>query len=241
MSTVPCQGVCTPWATSDDLCVPCTDDLGLAPALVDECLWLASDTLFQLTGRQWPGACQETVRPCGCSAHRGCRCRTSQEWRLPNWPVIGVSEVLVDGAVLASSAYRVDARRWLVRTDGDGWYTAQDLRLDSTEVGTWQVTYVWGRTPPRGGVRAAAALACELVIACTPDLPCGSRLPTRVTSITRQGVSMAVLDPLTLFEEGRTGLPEVDAWIGSVRWGNRHRAGSVVVAGTSPAARRTGA
>ena len=52
-----------------------------------------------------------------------------------------------------------------------------------------------------------------------------------MTSITRQGISLAVLDPLTLFVDGLTGLPEVDLWVQSVRLGRARRSASLMVPG----------
>lgn len=46
------------------------------------------------------------------------------------------------------------------------------------------------------------------------------RLPKRVQSISRQGVSMQMVDPVALFENMQTGISEVDLWITAV---NPHR------------------
>lgn len=60
---VPNPGTGQPWAGLGDLCSPC-DDYALDPAKAEQCLQIASDVLYNLTGRQWPGECTETVRPC---------------------------------------------------------------------------------------------------------------------------------------------------------------------------------
>ena len=41
-------------------------------------------------------------------------------------------------------------------------------------------------------------------------------LPERVTSITREGVTMALIDPQEFIQEGRTGLYTVDLWLNAV-------------------------
>ena len=107
----------------------------------------------------------------------------------------------------------------------------QRLDLADTEEDTWSITYTYGQNPPIGGIRAAAVLACELTLAFQPETVNQCRLPKRVTSITRQGVSMAILDPLTLFADGLTGLSEVDLWVSSVAVGAKRRRASVIVPG----------
>lgn len=237
----PRQGLDAPWCTTADLpCTPAppadlTDEQ--ANEWVDSWLLFASDVLYQLSGRQWPGAVTETVRPlgCGCVAGPGprrpagtwCGCGGVDRLELARRPLVSVDEVKVDGQVLDPSAYTVDDDRWLVRLDGHDWPSSQDLRLADTEVGTWSVTYTGGVAPPVGGVKSAASLACQLMAAATPDTEC--RLPQRITAITRQGVTVAVLDPLTLFADGLTGLAEVDLWLGSLRIGRRDAEPTVVV------------
>lgn len=72
--SAPCQSVCTPWATTADLTEPCKSEIGsLDAGLVDDALWVSSDLLFNLTGRRWPGWCQDTVRPCAQYAHADTR------------------------------------------------------------------------------------------------------------------------------------------------------------------------
>lgn len=238
----PRQGLDAPWCTTDDL--PCTptppealDEAGQAAWIADWLLF-ASDVLFQLSGRQWSGALTETVRPigCGCVAGPGPRHAPAGSWcgcggvdrvKLARSPLVSVDSVKIDGATLEASAYTVDDDQWLVRLDGSDWPSSQDLRLADTEVGTWSVTYTAGVLPPVGGVKSAASLACQLMAAATPEAEC--RLPQRITAITRQGVTVAVLDPLTLFADGLTGLAEVDLWLGSLRHGRRGAEPTVVV------------
>lgn len=133
--------------------------------------------------------------------------------RLPG-PVQSVTQIVVDGAVLDPTAYRVDNRQMLVRTDGGAWPTCQDLSLPATEPGTWQVTYTQGVEVPQGGKIAAGMLAAEFAKALCNDSTC--RLPQRVQSITRQGVTMAVLDSFEDLEKGRTGIWLIDSWVASV-------------------------
>ena len=67
------------------------------------------------------------------------------------------------------------------------------------------------------------SLMCELAKACYTDQAC--RLPQRVTSITREGVTLAMLDPFEMLDKGRTGLFEVDLWLEAVNRAARMRPG----------------
>jgi hypothetical protein len=138
--------------------------------------------------------------------------RSMAEIGLPG-PVDTVLQVRVDGEVLPASAYRVDNRVWLVRTDGDTWPVCQDLTAEPTEPNTFEVTYLWGAPVPDGGRLAATVLACEMAKA-TLGRDCS--LPQRVQSVSREGVSIAVLDTFEGLEAGRTGIWVVDSWVTSV-------------------------
>lgn len=227
-------GPCVPWATAADVCSPC-DDYAFDSALLDQSLDAASEILFQLSGRQFPGECEVTVRPCAqrcgsasslfwndswgtCSCVSACACSPPSQVMLGAWPIIQIVEVKVDGDVLGPAYWRVDDFSWLVRLPDDdgtnpGWPATQRLDLPDTEVDTWSVALVYGRQPPQSGVTAAARLGCELALACQPETVDRCRLPRRVKEITRQGVSMALIDPMEFLREGRTGLYEVDLFL----------------------------
>lgn len=262
-------GTCSPWAEAGDVGPPC-NDYGFDEALLDDALQFASDVLFNLTGRRWPGECVDTLRPCGygtgrttaprqswsgqgyagahwcgCNDSRACGCRRPSEVKLPGYPVRSIQQVKIDGAVVPSARYRVDDHRWLVYLPADGeqrrgWPCCQRLDLADTEDDTWSITYTYGMAPPVGGQLAAASLACQVALSRDPAQSTACRLPKRVTAITRQGVSLAVLDPLTLFADGLTGLAEVDMWVQSVLLGDKRRRATVHVPGASPRHRRTG-
>lgn len=250
-------GTCEPWATLADLGSPC-DDYGMDPALLEDSLQIASDVLFSLSGRRYPGVCEDVVRPTGACAPRpttprdtlGRRgdpcCSTVRGIRLGGSPLVDVTEVLLDGEILDPSEYRVDDHDLLVRLrDADGtlrsWPCCQDVTLPTTEEGTFQVTYTYGRTPPLGGIRAAASLACQLALAAQPETAGQCRLSDRVLSVTRQGVTKTLRDPAAMFPEGLTGLNEVDLWLSSERYGRKARRATVLVPETAARrVRRTG-
>ncbi len=154
-------------------------------------------------------------RNCWCGDTIGCCCTCrphDQVWLTP--PVSGIVSVqFAVSGVLAQSAYRVDDWQWLVRTDGGSWPTCNnfDKNVTGSNVSTtddaWQVTYLWGLPVPSILQKAAGELACEWMKNCL-GLPC--RLPQRVSSISRQGVSVSFADIDQLLQNGLTGVTTVD-------------------------------
>lgn len=252
-TTDPTELVCEPWCTDADLpCVQYDDD----PVVVEDWIRFASEVLYLLSDSIYPGPCLTVVRPCArrrpgreprwyggqrrggwgeCSCNRSDRCGCWGLQEIDLGPdVQAITEVKLDGVVVDPAEYDVSGGRYLVayqRADGTQllWPCCQRLDLRSTEVDTFEVTFIRGLMPPIGGVKACAVLACELLKASRGDAEC--RLPKRVTSVTRQGVTVAVLDPLTMFGEGRTGLQEVDMWLASVALGASRREATVIVPG----------
>ena len=149
----------------------------------------------------------------GCGTNEMCGCDYVAALRLPG-PIVSVTEILIDGAVFDPAEYRVDSGRYLVRTDGEGWPTAQNMQDPTTEVGTWSVTYTRGTEVPAGGQVAAALLAIQLWKASCKDSSCD--LPQRVQTITRQGVTVAMLDSFDDIDQGHTGIFLIDSWIASL-------------------------
>lgn len=164
-----------------------------------------------------------SIGGCACNSPRECGCARLSEIKLGASPIAYVSQVLVDGIVLPASSYRVDDRRWLVRlADPDGtaqsWPCCQSLELPTTAVGTFAVTFTAGEPPPPSGVMAATDLACQIGLACAGSTAC--KLPQRLQSLTRQGVSASFYDPQNFLTEGRTGLYLVDLFLQAT---NPHR------------------
>jgi hypothetical protein len=234
------MGPCTPWITGDDVAA-CCDVESSSGAQFDQAAEAASDLLFQLSGRQFAGECERTVRP-GCE---GCMCGYQVlsrgyvigpwNYGYPLWdycdtcsiacapsmvklagvPVREVSEVLVDGDVVPADEYTILNSRYLVRLDNGHWPWEQNLTLPDTDDHTFSVTYTYGADPPELGVMAAAQLGCQLYAAC----PGGSGecvLPAGTTRVIQQGL---VVEKLAFtswaFRSGewRTGLGMVDAFL----------------------------
>lgn len=162
--------------------------------------------------------------------HSSCSCTHVSEVWLPG-PIASIVEIKQDGAVLDPARYRVDNRRTVVRLDNsDGtearWPLCQDMDAPTTEANTWEITYLRGRPVPEAGRAALSELACELCKSCLGDTTC--KLPSRVTSIQRQGITMAMLDPMTFIDYGRTGLYSVDLWLKTVNPKARTRGAAVL-------------
>jgi len=224
--------LCSPWATFDD--VP-TDLQPLASEQEwDQILLWCSEILWGLSGRQWSGGgCEAAAELRVCPPAKGTkswpfgpmhdccgywpvsgylwgfatgyirRSASAFAVQLPHDEVSDVTEVTVNGEPF--TAWKLEGG-WLERTDCRPWQECGDAAVF--------IAYTYGFTPPAGGVRAVVALAVEVAKQAAGDTSC--RLPRRVVSVTRQGVSMAFVDPMRFLKDRLTGLPDVDLWIVSV-------------------------
>jgi hypothetical protein len=127
--------------------------------------------------------------------------------------VYDITEVVIDGVVLAASAYRLDNNRLLVRTDGQKWPYCNNLTKDDTQPGTWSVTAVYGQPVPVLAELAVGEMACEILRARNGE---ECRLPPGVTNLTRQGVSIEIPDIGDLFRDGKTGMYLCDMFLSAV-------------------------
>jgi len=155
-----------------------------------------------LSGGVWTNTCGCTSDPCSC----GQMC----EIFLPG-PVGGIVDVTLNGAVLDPTAYRVDNGDRLVRQDGECWPPCQDMNAQIGTDNTWSVTYYMGAAPDGLTNWIAGLLAVEYAKACTGGK---CRLPSGVTMVTRQGVTLEL--QTGMFPNGATGIREVDAWLAGI-------------------------
>ncbi|WP_211264327.1 hypothetical protein [Streptosporangium amethystogenes] len=159
----------------------------------------------------------------GCGCESSCSCCSVCKTTLVG-PVQEIIEVRVDGELVPPASYWVDNYRELVRVDGVCWPTCPDLEvpLDLLGGGAFGVTYTHGIPLDEAAQWAYSAYACELLKACVGSSGC--RLPKRVQSVTREGVTMSFIDTMDYLDKGRTGLPDVDQWLSSVNpYGLRQR------------------
>lgn len=125
-------------------------------------------------------------------------------------PVGEILEVRIAGEVLDESLYVLEGERLYRR--GSNW-PEQDLNKPMDDAGTWSVTYTRGNPVPAGVGVLVGLLTKEFINAC-----CGGkcRIPRRVQTVSRAGVTYQKVDPTDIFKAGKTGLPEIDMWLASV-------------------------
>ena len=224
-------------------CSRCADEETVSDEAIEAAITQASEILFHLSGRQFSGECEGEVRPCArfvwspmpewwrdrvrsygwndsywgqCSSNhapwRDGGCSSISELRLGVDVVRSITQIKIDGAVIPATDYRIDDYGWLVRVEpeGVGWPTCQRLDLPDTDLDTWSVEFTYGKDIPESGKRAAIDLACELALLCAGG---DCRLPERITTMNRQGVSMTILDPFDFLEKGKVGLYTVDLFL----------------------------
>lgn len=258
--------MCSAWTTVERIQAACPPAVGtaleeLTDEEIEEAALAASHSLWELSGRRYPGLCTDIVWPCprtpgveadgwvepagwnaswgwyrsssswcgGCSEGPTCGgcCSSPSQIKLGNRPIIGDSvAVEIDGEALASTSWQILDGVWLVRVDGERWPCCQNLAVADGSEGSWSVAYAYGRQPPITGVRAATALARELLLECVGSSLC--RLPARVSTVTRQQTTMAILDPQEFLGQGLTGLPSVDRFLADERYGRSHRMAAFV-------------
>jgi hypothetical protein len=243
--------LCGPWATLTDLSAAQRTALStLTDEEVAAALMRASEILWALSGRRWYGqGCTETATlrshppqpgqgtwpyhrmwgACACwgsgvlvdgrlfpgfADYQGEHIASPMAVKLPRSRVNSIVSVTIDGAPFA--AYRLLQSGWVERTDGQGWRMCDDSTV---------IVYTFGEAPPAGGRDAAVDLGVELAKARIGDRSC--RLPQRVTSVTRQGLSFSQIDPFTFLDKGRTGLLLVDLWLAAVNPEARPQAAGV--------------
>lgn len=153
----------------------------------------------------------------GALSHYGCS--RPPQIELGGYPVVEITQVLIDGVVIPPDEYALQDYRQLIRirpsptftpTERWGWPTCQIMDLPDTAPGTFAVTYRYGVPPPVSGIAAAKRLAQELALARNGSQ---NRLPTRIQSVNRQGVSAIVYDLMDSLDKGRIGLFEVDVFL----------------------------
>lgn len=235
-------GPCTPWITPDDLACVITDPpAGSVQAAVDA----ATAMLYEASGRRYRGVCSLLVRPCrhgwsSCwtqqltpttiigdwtgDAWDGCGCQGRQVVQLAGVPVRSITSVTIDGNVVPPDAYRLEPLGRLVRNDGAGWPFCQNMAVEPGAPGSFVVSYSWGLDAPPLARQAAAVLACELWAAQHNVDVC--RLPSNITELVRQGVTIRRAVQAFNLANGATGLSVVDAFLGSQA--GRPRRGTVV-------------
>lgn len=179
----------------------------------------ATYALWMLSGERFHGP------QCWIEDYRTVRgfCRI----QLRQWPVAEVSMVSrVDlcGDSIGATGVGDVITGWCNLGGGDvqicctgASYGAADCDC-STRGSVVRVHYKTANNLPAGADMAAARLAEEYLLA-YQGKTCS--LPERVTSVSRQGASWTILDPLEFLNDGLTGIGPVDGWLGQVGLRNR--------------------
>jgi hypothetical protein len=216
-----------PWPMPEGDCLP-ADWNTLPEPMRARGQQLASRTMEWLTAGQ-VGMCPVTIRPtpraprcapaydamnihgsgsgvvnwngewlnCGCGgAHSLC------EVDLPA-PVGRIDSVKVGATVLSADDYEIQDGHYLV------WTGTGDCPFPRGNTEVLEVTYVNAYLPEPDGLSAYATLAYEFAKACAGKQ---CRLPSGVTNIVRQGISMNITPGS--FPNGKTGINDVDAYLG---------------------------
>lgn len=233
-------GPCNAWTSSEDVAACCNVSVGSDVDLFDEVASAASQVLYELSIRRFPGTCDRTVRPCNTETPCGfqtlsrghivepwgwnwtgrswgvidCGCQPLSRVELSGYPVREIVEVKIDGDVLDSSEYRLDSWRYVTRMNGAVWPACQRLDLEDTEDGTWSIRYTYGQNPPWIGQMAARELACELYKSCQGSAECV--MPSGITRVVRQNITIERNAFAAWGRQGkiwRTGLPQVDLFL----------------------------
>lgn len=144
----PVLGPCESWLTGAEVAACCSVGESSDDSIFDEVAIMASQLLYELSGRQFSGICESVVRPCGMAC--GCwipdrRLEAAWAWMdgiggwgwwseeygrlgclpvskitLAGYPVREIGDVKINGQVIDPSAYRLDRWRYLVRLDDPG-------------------------------------------------------------------------------------------------------------------------
>ena len=153
---------------------------------------------------------------CGACPPSRCSCSPdkARSIELPG-PVASIESITIEGAVLPPESYTL-RDGVLYRIDGGSWPMCNNETGDvlDPESGAWEITYSQGYPVPAGGQIAAYILACEIAKSRCGDSTC--QLPRRIQTVTRQGVTVGVLDSFEGLEDGRTGIWEIDSGLASV-------------------------
>ena len=230
--------ICSEWITETDLavCNCSTSD----PVLVANAIQASSEILYQLTGLQFPGTCEQVVRPCANSANPyGFNWTT---WNFPWIPLrIGGSWINTGpcGCHMARCDCTTYPRVYLgrddvqtvteVTIDGDvldpsAYRLDENQYLVRTDGSTWPCcqnlgsdlgeTGTWGIELTYGWPVPQALQNAAASLAAEFINACTEgatcRLPPRTQQIVKQGTSITMAGVLSEIEQGLTGLTDVD-------------------------------
>jgi hypothetical protein len=182
-------------------------------AYIQELIDDSSDMLYILSGGRVFGRCERQVWPIKvCVEPMPPNIDERESWiawdSIDSIPLDGpeteIMEITIDGIALNPSEYGLLDGNKVFRRVGD-WPRSNDITLNDADVGTFTITYRFGRLPNHVTKRATIELVCQMV----KEEPRALSRMRGVVSANVQGVSVT-MDP----DEIRSlGLPEVNRFI----------------------------
>jgi hypothetical protein len=211
---------CGPFTTGENVLACCRaardaemedDDIRIEDAIES-----ASLVMYYATGRTYGLCTSDRIRPCvtGNCVHR-CGCGVNG-LNTGLWPVVSLESIWIEGAEGDTDDFHIDEWRYLVPNDPEySWPVGNSMVhvADSEEEvadplhKVFEIVVQYGIPAPKLIERATRALACEFLQDCL-DLPC--KLPERVTSQSRAGLSRQMASSQDLLRDGLTGIYAVD-------------------------------
>lgn len=196
---------CEPFATTDDICaLGCDLNIVTGGEQWAKILDAASDMMAILSGGSITGVCTATLtacRECFCCCGTCALCHRDPLFLA--YPVQSIEGVWANDVPLASSEYRVENRRELIRLDADGdricWPSGDTV-----------VTYSFGAQIDEITTMATAEMAIDIA----KGMGGGAcAIPPNVTSMTMNGVNITRRELADIVRQAGTDLPRVAAWM----------------------------
>lgn len=170
------------------------------------------------------GTCETTIRP--LSLCRSCRtwcCGGADAIYLSgpfSVPVWDVSAVWLGPTEYPANSWRFDREsKMLYRVPPETWPLRDEKWSEARTGEAFSVDAVIGVPPDAWAMEVATRLTAELVRSCRGEK---CRLPSNVTSVTSQGITVRLRD-----DEVNTMIPELGAWTNSVNPHNARLPGAV--------------
>jgi hypothetical protein len=236
----PVLGPCSAWIGAGDVADCCS--AASNPASYDDVALDASMVLFELSGRQFSGICEQKVRPVDtrCQHWHGYGFWSASSWgwdglgwwdgfrhygcghvsyvKLAGYPVRQILEVKIDGAVVDPGEYRLDRWRELVRMDDPGPPVVHNHwpKCQNIALDDDQPG-TFSITYEFGVDPPPLGIHAAAELACQLYLACQGadcELPRNATRVVRQGIEIDRTVLLNFLMRGQpTGMTTVDAFL----------------------------
>ena len=187
--------------------VTLANDMGVDHDLSEIAVREASWALWILSGRKLHGAGQR---------------RDTYELVYGGRSTVRLQKPLIEISLIEAIQPRTGDVIELVQPD---WYVVGRRLHVPVQTGLLKVEYTVGSNLPPGTMFAADQVAREYINA---RLGRKCRLPERITSVSRTGVSWTVFDPQDIIKQGMSGIPQIDTWLAMVNPTQQRRPARIV-------------